>query len=228
VIGQKLDQHTNLTITSVNGSITVNQGMSGNCTATLKALNGTGEGFAVDASLIKADVNRQRSVPGSQGLPPEAANHAVREYLAVLDDTAFGAATPVVLKVISSADPASRWTAANGGLGFFAYSTNYLIDLKHAVIMDVEASTAVRQAEANAARTISATVKRLSAARRVGCGRRLPLEIELHARSNRRRWRSPSRSPLHSSFSVTLSHIRCKNSRVRCRFKYSVAKYQKR
>ena len=32
-----------------------------------------GEGFAVDASLIRADVHRQRSVPGEEGLPPEAA-----------------------------------------------------------------------------------------------------------------------------------------------------------
>ena len=53
-----------------------------------------GEGFAVDASMIKADANRQRSVPGSQWSAPEAVNHAVREYLAVLDDAAFGAATP--------------------------------------------------------------------------------------------------------------------------------------
>src|SRR6201991_503381 len=52
-----------------------------------------GEGFAVDASLIKADANRQRCVPGDEGLPPQAAGHAVREYLAVLDDAAFGAAT---------------------------------------------------------------------------------------------------------------------------------------
>jgi len=111
-----------------------------------------GEGFAVDASLIKADANRQRSVPGSEGLPPDAANHAVREYLAVLDDAAFGAATPVVPKFISPADPASRWTGAHGGLAFFAYSTNYLIDLDHAVIMDVEPSTSVRQAEVTAAR----------------------------------------------------------------------------
>jgi Transposase DDE domain len=59
----------------------------------------------------------------------------------------------VVPKFISPADPASRWTAANGGLAFFAYSTNYLIDLKHAVIMDVEAaSTTARQAEVHAAR----------------------------------------------------------------------------
>lgn len=76
----------------------------------------------------------------------------MREYLAVLDDAAFGAATPVVPKFISSADPASRWTGANGGLAFFAYCTNYLIDLKHAVIVDVEASTAVRQAEVTAQR----------------------------------------------------------------------------
>src|SRR5512138_310605 len=109
-----------------------------------------GEGFAVDASMIKADANRQRSVPGSEWQVPEAASHAVREYLAMLDDAAFGAATPVVPKFISHADPGSRWTGANGGLAFFAYCTNYLIDLRHAVIVDVEATTAVRQAEVTA------------------------------------------------------------------------------
>ena len=76
--------------------------------------------------------------------------HAVREYLEVLDDAAFGAATPVVPKFVSPADPASRWTGAHGGLAFFAYCTNYLIDLKRAVIVDVEATTAVRQAEVTA------------------------------------------------------------------------------
>ncbi|HEX8813001.1 MAG TPA: IS1182 family transposase [Terracidiphilus sp.] len=111
-----------------------------------------GDGFAVDASMIKADANRQHGVPGNKGLPPEAANHAVREYLAVLDDAAFGAATPVVPKFISPADPAARWTGANGGLAFFAYCTNYLIDLDHAIIVDVEATTAVRQAEVTAQR----------------------------------------------------------------------------
>ena len=49
-------------------------------------------------------------------------------------------------------NPASRWTGANGGLAFFAYCTNYLIDLKHAVIVDVEATTAIRQAEVTAQR----------------------------------------------------------------------------
>lgn len=111
-----------------------------------------GEGFAVDASLIAADANRQRGVRGDEPLPPEGANHAVNEYLAVLDDAAFGAATPVVPKFLSPADPAARWTSAKGGQAFFAYCTNYLIDLKTAVIMDVEASAAVRQAELTAAR----------------------------------------------------------------------------
>jgi hypothetical protein len=113
-----------------------------------------GEAFAVDASMIKADANRQRSVPGSEGLPAVGASRATREYLAVLDEAAFGGATDVVPKFISIADPASRWTGANGGLAFFAYCTNYLIDLKHAVIMDVEATTAVRQAEVTAQRTM--------------------------------------------------------------------------
>src|SRR5471030_1166006 len=71
-----------------------------------------GEAFAVDASLIKADANRQRGVPGSDGLDPSVSNRAVEEYLAVLDDAAFGAASEVTPKFISPADPAARWTGA--------------------------------------------------------------------------------------------------------------------
>jgi transposase len=111
-----------------------------------------GEGFAVDASLIKADANRQKGIEGENGLPPEAAGRAAREYLAVLDDAAFGAATEVTPKFISPADPAARWTGAHGGQAFFAYSTNYLIDVENAIIVDVEATTAIRQAEVLAAR----------------------------------------------------------------------------
>jgi len=108
-----------------------------------------GESFAVDASLIKADANRQNGV---EGLPPQAAGRAVEEYLAVLDDAAFGAATEMVPKLISPADPAARWTGAHGGQAFFAYSTNYLIDVENAIIVDVEPTTAIRQAEVLAAR----------------------------------------------------------------------------
>jgi hypothetical protein len=105
-----------------------------------------GEGFAVDASIIRADASRRRSaVDGVAGLPPQAAGRAVEEYLAVLDDAAFGAATPVTPKYISLSDPASRGTAAQAGPASFGYCTNYLIDLEHAVIVDVEPSTAVRR-----------------------------------------------------------------------------------
>ena len=111
-----------------------------------------GEAFAVDASLIKADANRQNGIEGEKGLPPEATGRAVEEYLAVLDDEAFGAATDVVPKFVSPADPAARWTGAHGGQAFFAYSTNYLIDVDNGIIVDVEATTAIRQAEVLAAK----------------------------------------------------------------------------
>src|SRR5512146_737250 len=111
-----------------------------------------GEGFAVDASLIRADANRVKGIAGEQRLPPEATGRAVEEYLAVLDDAAFGAATEVTPKFVSPVDPAARWTAAHGGQAFFAYSTNYLIDVEKAIIVDVEATTAIRQAEVLAAK----------------------------------------------------------------------------
>ena len=112
-----------------------------------------GEAFAVDASIITADAHRQRGVAGTQDLDP-ASNRAVAEYLAVLDDAAFSGATPVEPKLVSPTDPAARWTAARGGPAVYAYCDNYLIDLKNAVIMDVEATTAVRQAEVTAAKTM--------------------------------------------------------------------------
>ena len=111
-----------------------------------------GEGFAVDGSLIKADASRQKGVEATEWTPPETSRRALEEYLAVLDDAAFGAATPVMPKFISPADPAARWTGADGGLAYFAYETNYLIDLDHAIIVDVEATTAIRQAEVTAAK----------------------------------------------------------------------------
>src|SRR3546814_19662145 len=48
----------------------------------------------------------------------------------------------------------SASTASWGGPAVYAYCTNYLIDVEHAVIVDVERSTAVRQAEVTAARTM--------------------------------------------------------------------------
>jgi hypothetical protein len=52
--------------------------------------------IAVDASLIVADAYKQRSIPGEdwhKNRGPRAASRAVKEYLATLDDAAFGAAS---------------------------------------------------------------------------------------------------------------------------------------
>jgi transposase len=116
-----------------------------------------GEGFAVDASLIAADANKQRSALGSEwkaaDLGPDACR-AAREYLDTLDEAAFGAASEVTPKFISRSDPAAQWTGAHKGHAFFAYATNYLIDTENAVILDVEATRAIRQAEVGASRTM--------------------------------------------------------------------------
>src|SRR5262249_51333989 len=115
------------------------------------------EGFAVDASLIVADANKQRSIPGSEwnkAHDRHGASRAIREYLATLDDAAFGAASEVMPKFVSPSDPAAQWTGAMRGPAFFAYADNYLVDVKFGVIVDVEATRAIRQAEVGAAKTM--------------------------------------------------------------------------
>ena len=116
-----------------------------------------GEGFAVDASLIAADANKRRSIPGSEWnkeLDAQQVSRATKEYLATLDDAAFGAASDVTPKFVSPSDPAAQWTGAMRGAALFAYADNYLIDVKFGVIMDVEASRAIRQAEVRASKTM--------------------------------------------------------------------------
>jgi hypothetical protein len=103
-----------------------------------------GEGFAVDASVVAADANGRRSVPGAVGVDWNDEGRrarAVGEYLAARD----GSQAPP--KYVSLTDPLARWTCASGGPAFFAYSTNYLIDVEHGVIVDVEATPANRSEE---------------------------------------------------------------------------------
>jgi hypothetical protein len=107
--------------------------------------------------LIEADADRQRSTPGvewKKQIDPAAASRAVKEYLATLNDAAFGAATEVQPKFVSPSDPAAQLTSALKGPAFFAYANNYLIGIQCGVIVDVEASRAIRQAEVGAARTM--------------------------------------------------------------------------
>ena len=109
-----------------------------------------GEGFAVDASLVKADASRQRHHEDDDDWG--GGSRAITEYLQALqiDD----APTPTAPKKISQTDPAARWTAAPGGPAFYAYSTNYLIDTDKGIIVDVEATPAHRTQEVWSAKTM--------------------------------------------------------------------------
>jgi len=129
-----------------------------------------GEGFAVDASLVEADANRSRSMAREEVTDlrdPSHATRAVSEYLSALD-AQIEVGTPPAS--ISPTDPAARWTAV-GGPAFYAYSTNYLVDVRAGIIVDVEATPAWRPAELNAARIMIERVEQrfdLKPARLIG------------------------------------------------------------
>lgn len=110
-----------------------------------------GTGFAIDASVIKADANRQRAVDKDDDddwPTPSRSTRPVREYLEDLDDAVKPA------RRISETDPAARWTAAPGGPAFFAYSINYLIDVDAGIIVDVEPTPAYRSDEVASTKTM--------------------------------------------------------------------------
>ncbi|OHX36996.1 IS5 family transposase [Methylomonas sp. LWB] len=112
-----------------------------------------GEGFATDASIIKADVKQQRRVASDSDIDwgdPDQATRPIREYLAALEETN----DPQPTKEISLTDPAASWTAAAGGFPFFAYSVNYLVDLQAGIIVDVDASAVNKTAETEATQTM--------------------------------------------------------------------------
>src|SRR5438046_3735861 len=116
-----------------------------------------GAAFAVDASLIAAHATTQRSAAGSDDVDWEAiarTRRSVREYLDTLDEAAWGAASETVPKFIYRSDPAAQWTGAQPGHAFFAYTVNFLLDLRACIIVDAMATRAIRQAEVGAARTM--------------------------------------------------------------------------
>lgn len=111
-----------------------------------------GEGFAVDGSIIQADVSRKNTARDSAPIdwgPAEQQSRAVKEYLESLDDN-VQRTKPAS---ISLTDPAARWTAAKGKAQF-AYSTNYMIDVQCGVIVDVEATPANRIDEIDCTRAM--------------------------------------------------------------------------
>jgi transposase len=110
-----------------------------------------GEGFAVDASIVAADASSQRAVDGGAAVDwkdPALGTRAVREYLQALDANELGVTSP---KKLSLTDPMASWTAATHGPAFYAYATNYLIDVEHGIILDLKATQVSRTVEAASA-----------------------------------------------------------------------------
>ncbi len=115
-----------------------------------------GEGFAVDASVIEADASRFKRIEGAEinWTDEDHARRPIREYLAALDgedSPSHSARTP---KVLSPIDPAAAWTTRGRHKVMFGYSLNYLIDMEHAVIVDVEATPTRTSKEVDATETM--------------------------------------------------------------------------
>ena len=151
------------------------EGVVGTCIAA--GLVG-GEAFSIDASLIKADVDKKKRAPGDQPIAwPKAqeASRAVQEYLAVLDavrndeesgdgegggssgDDGSRRKPP---KEVSLTDPQATWVARPGVDPFFAYDANYLIDNKVGIIVDAEGTRANRTVEITITETMIDRAKR--------------------------------------------------------------------
>jgi transposase len=129
-----------------------------------------GEAFSVDASLIRADVDKNKRAHGDQPITwpkAEEASRAVREYLAALDaavgseakgggdgGSGSGFARRKPPKEVSLTDPQSSWVKREGIEPFFAYDANYLIDNKLGIILDAEGTRANRSEEMASTQTM--------------------------------------------------------------------------
>ena len=117
------------------------------------------ETFATDASVIEADARVLRrtedATPPDDWNDPDKITRPVREYLDQLDKAAgLGDEAPQPPKSLSLTDPSAALTSKGRSKITFAYGTNYLIDTKAAVIVDVEPSPARWTAEVAATRTM--------------------------------------------------------------------------
>jgi hypothetical protein len=136
-----------------------------------------GEAFSIDASLIKADVDKKKRLCGDQPIAwpkSEEASHAVREYLAALDaarsedeSDRSGDGRGRRRRAWKQAAEASFTDRSSGGLGyqerydpFFAYDANYLIDNKVGIILDAEGTRANRKEEIAITQTMVERIER--------------------------------------------------------------------
>ena len=103
-----------------------------------------GEGFAVDASVMEANASRYHGKAPDDIVwaEPERQTRAVKEYLAALEAETEPNPGRKPPKVVSPSDPCAAWTAKANKRVQFGYGLNYLIDIGHAVIVDVEPTPA--------------------------------------------------------------------------------------
>src|SRR4051794_19847528 len=140
-----------------------------------------GEGFAVDASVMEANASRYHGKAPDEldWSDAQRQKRAVAEYLAGLEAEAqvqeggnsrggcsdgkpTAAPDRKSPKVISPSDPSSAWTAKANKRVQFGYGLNYLIDVEHAIIIDVEATPARTYDEVASTKTmIERTERRL-------------------------------------------------------------------
>jgi transposase len=120
-----------------------------------------GEGFAVDASVMEANASRYHGkAPGEiDWSVPERQTRAAAEFLAGLDDEAPDADHKPP-KLISPSDPCSAWTAKANKRVQFGYGLNYLIDIAHAIIVDVEPTPARSSDEVESTKTMLVRTER--------------------------------------------------------------------
>jgi hypothetical protein len=168
---------------------------------------GQGRGLAVDASVIEANASRYhgKAPDELEWTDAQRRKRAIAEYLAGLepevtslgeldggnggDHSCEGERQPrpdrKPPKVISLSDPSSAWTAKANKRVQFGYGLNYLIDVEHAVIVDVEATPARTYDEVAATRTMiertqrrfDLTPKRLAADTAYGTGKFLAFVV---------------------------------------------------
>ena len=115
-----------------------------------------GEGFAVDASVIEANASRFQRVEGFEvdWTDEQRASRPVQEYLVALESENPPINPRQQPKAMSPSDPCAAWTTRGRHKVMFGYSLNYLIDMEHSVILDVEATPTRISKEVDATETM--------------------------------------------------------------------------
>lgn len=116
----------------------------------------SGEGFAVDASVIEADASRFQRIEGSaiDWTNKQQEQRPIREYLTALESDNAPVNPARAPKALSPTDPTAAWTRRGRHKVMFGYSLNYLIDTLNSIIVEVEATPTRLSLEVDATETM--------------------------------------------------------------------------